>query len=114
MIIANFTDIGWLFRSAYETIQKFFHVSVSLVFTKLIWKDVQISHSSMTKLSLVETVNIKWKEKMKEIKKLYQTCIGVNDLVLTPAISSIFVQANFYLKIRVSVSPMLPSLSSPT
>lgn len=42
-----------------ETVAKCFHLSASLVFTKLIRENVQISHSPMTKLSLKETENIR-------------------------------------------------------
>lgn len=42
-----------------ETVEKCFHLNASLVFTKLIWENVQISHPPVTKLSLKETENIK-------------------------------------------------------
>lgn len=42
-----------------ETVEKHFHLNTSLVFTKLIGENVQISHPPMTNLSLKETENIK-------------------------------------------------------
>lgn len=43
----------------FKTADKCFHLSGSLVFTKLIWENIQISHPPVTKLSLKETENIK-------------------------------------------------------